>query len=344
MSTSTCSIIRLVRAYGDGGSRPSSSVTSKSWSVPVSGSLVAYSEAEEENSTRCLPSAVELVEELERLGDVVAVVLVRLLDRLRHHDPRGHVDGRVEVGVLGDDPAQQRAVGDVALVEHPVAHERQRSGEQRVEDHRRVPGLLEGLRGDRADVAGAAGDENLHGAHPRSRPVRPPTAGRWHNAPHAERTHHRDHRPGRPLSRRAAARQGVRRPRPDPGPEQPEARPGAEPAARRTAAHRRPHRHVQPDPGAARQRPRRGLQPRRDLVRRLLVGERHADHRRDRQGRAHHARVGPAARRATSPGGCASTRRRARRCSARCRRPRSASRPCCGRARRTAWRRSSATT
>ena len=59
MSTRTCSIIRLVRAYGDGGSSGSSSVTSK----PASESgdepgLVAYSEADEENSTRFLPSAV----------------------------------------------------------------------------------------------------------------------------------------------------------------------------------------------------------------------------------------------------------------------------------------------
>ena len=121
-----------------------------------------------------LAELLELVEELQRLGDVVAVVLVGLLDRLRHHDPGRHVDGRVEVGVLLDDPGEQRAVGDVALVEDPVAHEDVRAGEQRVEDHRGVPGLLERLGGDRTDVAGAAGDEDLHWPNSRRRSMAAP--------------------------------------------------------------------------------------------------------------------------------------------------------------------------
>ena len=83
----------------------------------------------------------QLVEELQRLRDVVAVVGVGLLDRLGHHDPRGHVDGGVEVGVLLDDPGQQLAVGDVALIEDPVADEGPRAAEQRVEDDRGVAGL-----------------------------------------------------------------------------------------------------------------------------------------------------------------------------------------------------------
>ena len=49
MSSRTCSIIRLVRAYGEVGASGSSSVTSKS-------SLIAYSDADDENSTRGLPS------------------------------------------------------------------------------------------------------------------------------------------------------------------------------------------------------------------------------------------------------------------------------------------------
>ena len=64
--------------------------------------------------------------------------------------------------MLVDDPAQQVAVGDVALVEDPVPHERPRPGQQRVEDHRDVARLLERLGGGRADVAGAAGDQDLH--------------------------------------------------------------------------------------------------------------------------------------------------------------------------------------
>ena len=62
----------------------------------------------------------------------------------------------------------------------------------------------------------------------------------------------------------------------------------------RQAAHRRPHRPVQPDAGVRRRPARRGLQPRRDLVRRVLLGERRADQRRHRHGRAQHARGDPA--------------------------------------------------
>ena len=105
----------------------------------------------------------QLVEELQRLGHVVAVVLVGLLHRLRHHDPRRHVHGGLEVGVLVADAAQQRPVGDVALVEDPPRGEHPRPGEQAVEHHRRVPGLLERRRRRRAEVAGAAGHEDLHG-------------------------------------------------------------------------------------------------------------------------------------------------------------------------------------
>ena len=49
MSSRTCSIIRLVRAYGEPGASGSASVTSKS-------GLTAYRLAELENSTRGLPS------------------------------------------------------------------------------------------------------------------------------------------------------------------------------------------------------------------------------------------------------------------------------------------------
>ena len=57
---------------------------------------------------------------------------------------------------------EQVAVGDVALVEDPVPDEGERPGQQRVEDHRHVTGLLEGLGRRRSDVAGASGDQDLH--------------------------------------------------------------------------------------------------------------------------------------------------------------------------------------
>ena len=89
-----------------------------------------------------------------------------------------------------------------------------------------------------------------------------------------------------------------------------------------TPPQRRPHRHVQPDPGAARQRARRGLQPRRGLLRRLLLGERVHHHRRHRQWACSPCSRRCACTPATTRRRCGSTRRRARRCSARCRRSR----------------------
>ena len=73
------------------------------------------------------------------------------------------MNGAVDVGVLGDDSAEQVPVRDITLAEGAVAHEGPGTGEQRVEDHRRVPRHLERLRGCRTDVAGAAGDQDLHG-------------------------------------------------------------------------------------------------------------------------------------------------------------------------------------
>ena len=166
MSSSTCSIISLVRAYGELGAER-----------VVLGDLEVVLDRVErgrrgEQHPR-LAQRHQLVEQLQGLRDVVAVVLVGLLHRLGDDDPRGHVDRGVEVGVLVDDPPEQVAVGDVALVEDPVTHEGERSGEQRVEDHRHVTGLLQGLRRRRPDVAGAAGDQDLHASRVAKR-ARPP--------------------------------------------------------------------------------------------------------------------------------------------------------------------------
>ncbi len=106
---------------------------------------------------RPLPSAGELVEHLQRVGYVVAVVVVRLLDRLRHDDPARPVDGRVQVGVLVDESPPSAQVGDLALVEDPVADAQARPDERRVEHDRgcdRPP--FERRTGDRTDVCGAA--------------------------------------------------------------------------------------------------------------------------------------------------------------------------------------------
>ena len=99
--------------------------------------------------------------------------------------------------------------------------------------------------------------------------------------------------------------------RPDPRPEQPEARAGRRRSCPRSMLLTGDLTDLSSlmralDVAAA----RRGLQPRRDLVRGLLVGERPADHRGHRQGRAERPRGRPAVLRATTRRRCASTRRR----------------------------------
>jgi hypothetical protein len=57
----------------------------------------------------------QLVEQLQRLGDVVTVLGSRGCDtELGYDGPSRHVDRAVEVRVLGDDPAEQLPVSDVA--------------------------------------------------------------------------------------------------------------------------------------------------------------------------------------------------------------------------------------
>ena len=129
MSSRTCSIIRLVRAYGDVGLERVGL-----GDLEVGLHRVEAGRAREQHPR--LAELLELVEQLERLRDVVAVVLVGLLDRLRHDDAGRHVDRGLEVRVLLDDPGDQGAVGDVALVEDPVPDEDVRPGQQRVEDDR----------------------------------------------------------------------------------------------------------------------------------------------------------------------------------------------------------------
>ena len=104
----------------------------------------------------------ERVEQGQGLGDVVAVVVVGLGHRLRHHDARRHVHGHGDVGVLVEDTLDQGPVRDVTLEEEPPGGELTLPRQEGVEDHRRVTGLLEGTRRGRPDVARAAGDENLH--------------------------------------------------------------------------------------------------------------------------------------------------------------------------------------
>ena len=123
----------------------------------------------------------------------------------------------------------------------------------------------------RADVAGAAADEDLHGRHPRR------ARGRQRHLPHSRHAHRLitgiTGQDGLYLAELLLAKgydvHGVIRGQNNPRRELVERLvPG------RAPAQRRPDRHVQPDAGPARLRARRGLQPRRDQLRGLLVGER----------------------------------------------------------------------
>ena len=82
------------------------------------------------------PSAEQVADQGEGLGDVVVVVRQRVGHRVRHDDLGGAVDGRRDVRVVGEDPVEQRGVGDVALVRDPTLDELAPTGAEVVQDHR----------------------------------------------------------------------------------------------------------------------------------------------------------------------------------------------------------------
>ena len=169
------------------------------------------------------------------------------------------------------------------------------------------------------------------------------------SADHAS-AHHRDHRAGRLVPRRASARRrgtrcgawsGGRPTRTPPGCASTSGR-----AARPTATSSTRAALIS---AVEKVQPGRGLQPRRHLVRADVVAAGRAHRRGHRHGRAAHAGGDPRRERASrlahpGAGRSASTRRRRRRCSARCaRRRRTSARPST-RAARTASRRRTGTT
>src|SRR5690606_5125621 len=103
-------------------------------------------------------------------GDVGPPVPQRVGHRLGYRDQRGAVDRGLDVRVLGEDPVQQVAVGQVTVVEDPAGGELDPAGLQVVEDHR-LDAVVQAGGGDRAaDVPGAAGDEDLHTTPPAEAP------------------------------------------------------------------------------------------------------------------------------------------------------------------------------
>ena len=106
----------LVRAYGLLGLSGDSSVTMKSGNDIVNGG----GRAENHAGT---PQALEGLEELERLGDVLGVILKGMRDRLGDDDQGGAVNGSGDLGMLAEDALEGSRVGDVVVVEDAPAGE-----------------------------------------------------------------------------------------------------------------------------------------------------------------------------------------------------------------------------
>ena len=136
MSVRICSIISLVRAYGD--CRRGRRVLGHD---QVRRRRVDRSRRREHETVE--PESGELIEEHQRLGHVVVVVRRRIGYGLGHADERTHVDDAVEVRVVIDDLSQDRPVRQIALVEHAITHEGARTRDKGVQDDRFVPLPLE---------------------------------------------------------------------------------------------------------------------------------------------------------------------------------------------------------
>ena len=105
------------------------------------------------------------VEQRARVCRVVAVVGEGLGDRFRHHDAGGEMNDRLD-RVFVHDPADEVGVADIALEErHLGRHDRTRAGGEVVDHQRPLAGAEQGQRHVAADVAGAAGHEDVAFGH-----------------------------------------------------------------------------------------------------------------------------------------------------------------------------------
>ena len=97
-----------------------------------------------------------------RLDRVVEVVAERIGHQFRHHDRAGEVHDRVDL-VLGDQPADQRLVADIALDEGRFGRNGPfEAGCKVVEDDNLLAVVDELPHHVASDVAGAAGDKYAH--------------------------------------------------------------------------------------------------------------------------------------------------------------------------------------
>ena len=105
---------------------------------------------------------VEVMEQLDRFGDVFAVIFIGHLGRLRHDDQRRAVHGGLDIGMIVEDLLQGSPVADVGLVEDAVAGKLGLTGDQVIHDDRGVARIDQSGSNRAADIPGSAGDEEFH--------------------------------------------------------------------------------------------------------------------------------------------------------------------------------------
>ncbi len=102
------------------------------------------------------------LDQAARIRGVVAVVLERIGDRLRHHHRCGEMDDRVNA-VPGDELCDERLIAGVAVDENRSRGDRPvESGREIVEHDHALAGVDERMNHVASDVAGAAGDQDRH--------------------------------------------------------------------------------------------------------------------------------------------------------------------------------------
>ncbi len=106
--------------------------------------------------------ADQVVDELQALGDVGAVVSDGVGHGIGDHDERRAMDDGLDIGIFGKYPVNQRAVADLPLVEHPALGELPPPRHETVEDDGLDPGVEARRRDRTADISRPAGYQNAH--------------------------------------------------------------------------------------------------------------------------------------------------------------------------------------
>ena len=119
-----------------------------------------YTAAVEENTKFRTPCRWQVASSAARLAGVVAVVLQRVADRLRHDGVRSEMDHGLACRFRSSSPAHERSIAHVAFEQRHVGHRLAKAGGEVVEDHHRLAALAQLLYRVAADVARTASDQN----------------------------------------------------------------------------------------------------------------------------------------------------------------------------------------